>query len=114
VAAEHLRALMDRYAPGVSARALCRRAGVSESRLNWWTGGRATRPPTLEQRAELARVIGCTAHEVHVAIQLDQDPHAELADGLDADERELVSTYRRLTEPERVQLRRIAAVLHSP
>lgn len=111
----HLRALMQRRAPGMSARSLCHQAGVSHSRLDWWLSPKVAerRPPKIDQCAELARIIGggCTPEEVREAIALDQDPGAVLAPGLTVDERELIASYRCLSKAEQLQARRILAVL---
>jgi hypothetical protein len=118
MAGEHLRAVMARHAPGVSVRELCRRAGVPEHRLAYYLdpddpARPNRRPPTIERCVEIANIIdnGCTANEVFLAIMRDLDPRAELADGLDGDERELVTLFRKLGPTERVYLRQIAAVL---
>lgn len=114
---QHLRALTARYAPGVAPKELCRQAGQPEHQLAYYLHDKNRfnrRPPSVERCETIAKIIGggCTAGEVFRAIMQDLDTPAELLDDLlDADERELITSFRRLGPVQRVYLRRIAAVL---
>ncbi|MBV9652640.1 MAG: hypothetical protein JO296_21235 [Pseudonocardiales bacterium] len=112
---EHLRALMARYAPGVAAKELCRRAGEPEHQLAYYLADKNRhnrRPPSVERCETIAKIIGggCTPGEVYDAIMQDIDPNAVLIPGLSADEQELIANFRKSPPTERVYLRRMAAI----
>lgn len=111
--AEHLRALIERTAPGRSVRELTAAAGIPENRLGHWLkpGTVLSRIPTMAQIREIAGVIGCDAKEVYRAFRADVDGDAALDDDLPEDERALLAAYRRLDEPGRRRIIAILAVL---
>lgn len=112
--AEHLRALIERTAPGRSVRELTAAAGMPENRLGYWTkpGTELNRMPTMAQLRDLAQIIGCETGLVYEAFRKDVDGEAELDQGLAVDERALLATYRRLGEADRRRFLQIGRVLH--
>lgn len=107
--AEHLRALMAQYQPGVSARQVAILAGMGEHTIAYYF--RPTTDlkhvPDKKQCQEIAAAFGCHWYEVVEAFNHDLGmPWGPPLD--DPEEARLLRTYRRLSEADRVTLLRVA------
>ena len=110
--AGHLRRLIEQT--GSNVRQLTAAAGVPENRLAYWVkpGTALTRMPTMQQIHELAQIIGCSSGEVYRAFRADVDGALELPDELSADERALLTAYRRLGDRDRPKALQILKILN--
>lgn len=109
--AEHLRQLIARERPGVTAAQLCREAGVPANRLAHWLkpGTELVRMPTKDQLLDIARIIGCRVELVYHAFRLDVGIDIDV--DLPCDERAVLASYRHLDESNRARARRLLAAL---
>lgn len=108
MAAEHLRALIEKRAPGRTVLSLEEAASVPEGRLSQYLkqAKPLTRLPPWQRLVEIALIIGggCTVTEVSEAILRDVYPkiiNELLAVDLSDDERHLLTAYRGLPEADR-------------
>lgn len=103
MAADNLRALIERERPGESVREITAAAGVTESRLGYWLRPSTdlSRMPTMTQIHEIARIISCAPGKVYRAIRADVDGEMVLHDELTSDERSLLAAWRQLDDEGR-------------
>lgn len=114
MAAEHLRALIARRAPGLHVTSLEEAAGVNEGWLSNHLRAKKTMP-SRERLVEIARVIGhgCTPAEVSVAVFRDVYPQLvdDAPNSLSSGERDLLAAYWRVPEADRPRAIRMVELL---
>lgn len=71
---EHLRALIERYNPGVRYRDIADRAGVGNHILYDFVNLKQERIPTVSRIQEMARIISCPPTELFYALAHDRYP----------------------------------------
>lgn len=113
MAAEHLRALIERAAPGRSVRAITRTAGISHHRLAYWLrpGVHPDSMPSTPAMREIATALECEFTDVFQAFVADLglDLHQDI---LTTDERALLEDYRKLGPRDQATVRALLQHLH--
>ena len=116
MAAEHLRALIERMAPGRSVRSITRTAGISHNRLAYWLrpGVHPDSMPSTPAMREIATALECEFTDVFQAFVADLGLELD-HDILTADERALLQGYRELTSRDQRTVRALLDHLrHAP
>lgn len=116
MAAEHLRALIGRAAPGRSVRSLTNAAGIPHNRLAYWLrpGTDPDAMPSMTAMRDIATALHCELAEVARAFAADIGLDLS-EDLLTPDERALLADYRALGARDQAIVRALLDHLrHSP